>query len=73
MSWRRCWRLVPGDGRVATHALPTLGRFCEDLDQPPPPGLDRLAPLAQTFERLPEAALPKDLVRPVCVPTSKLA
>ena len=49
------------DGRVATHALPTLGRFCEDLDQPPPPGLDRLAPLAETFERLPEAALPKDL------------
>ena len=50
-----------GDGRVATHALPTLGRFCEDLDQPPPPGLDRLAPLAETFERLPEARLPSDL------------
>jgi superfamily II DNA or RNA helicase len=49
------------DGRVATHALPTLGRFCEDLDQPPPPGLDRLAPLAETFERLPEAKLPGDL------------
>jgi superfamily II DNA or RNA helicase len=49
------------DGRLATHALPTLGRFCEDLDQPPPPGLDRLAPLAQTFERLPEAKLPQDL------------
>ncbi len=50
-----------GDGRLATHALPTLGRFCEDLDQPPPPGLDRLAPLAETFERLPEAPLPRDL------------
>lgn len=49
------------DGRVATHALPTLGRFCDDLDQPPPPGLDRLAPLAETFERLPEAKLPTDL------------
>jgi SNF2 family DNA or RNA helicase len=49
------------DGRVATHALPTLGRFCEDLDQPPPPGLDRLAPLAETFERLPVAKLPTDL------------
>ncbi|HEY5283980.1 MAG TPA: DEAD/DEAH box helicase, partial [Polyangia bacterium] len=48
------------DGHVATHALPTLGRFCEDLDQPPPPGLDRLAPLAETFERLPEAKLPGD-------------
>jgi len=50
-----------GDGRLATHALPTLGRLCEDLDQPPPPGLDRLAPLAESFERLPEAALPSDL------------
>jgi hypothetical protein len=49
------------DGRLATHALPTLGRLCEDLDQPPPPGLDRLAPLAETFERLPEAPLPSDL------------
>jgi superfamily II DNA or RNA helicase len=49
------------DGRLATHALPTLGRLCEDLDQPPPPGLDRLAPLAETFERLPEATLPSDL------------
>jgi hypothetical protein len=49
------------DGRLATHALPALGRLCEDLDQPPPPGLDRLAPLAETFERLPEASLPSDL------------
>jgi superfamily II DNA or RNA helicase len=49
------------DGRVATHALPALGHLCEDLDQVPPPGLDRLAPLAQTFERLPEAGLPADL------------
>jgi SNF2 family DNA or RNA helicase len=51
-----------GDGRLATHALPTLGRLCEDLDQPPPPGLERLAPLAETFERLPEAALPADFL-----------
>lgn len=50
-----------GDGRLATHALPALGRLCEDLDQPPPPGLERLAPLAETFERLPEANLPVDL------------
>jgi superfamily II DNA or RNA helicase len=49
------------DGRVATHALPTLGRFCEDLDQPPPPGLDRLAPLAQTFDRLPTTPPPPAL------------
>jgi superfamily II DNA or RNA helicase len=49
------------DGRVATHALLTLGRFCEDLDQPPPAGLDRLAPLFAAFERLPPAPLPQDL------------
>jgi len=49
------------DGRMATHALPTLGRFCEDLDQPPPPGLERLAPLAQTFDRLPVVSPPGDL------------
>jgi len=50
-----------GDGHIATHALPTLGRLCADLDQPPPPGLDRLAPLAETFDSLPVAALPGDL------------
>jgi superfamily II DNA or RNA helicase len=49
------------DGRLANHALPTLAGFCEDLDQPPPAGLDRLAPLAETFDRLPEAKLPEDL------------
>jgi superfamily II DNA or RNA helicase len=49
------------DGRVATHALPTLGRLCEDLDQPPPAGLERLAPLFAAFERLPPARLPDDL------------
>jgi superfamily II DNA or RNA helicase len=50
------------DGRVANHALPVLGQLCADLNQPAPPGLDRLAPLFQAFERLPEASLPKDLV-----------
>jgi superfamily II DNA or RNA helicase len=50
------------DGRVATHALPALGRLCEDLDQPPPAGLERLAPLARTFDRLPEVEPPRDLV-----------
>jgi superfamily II DNA or RNA helicase len=49
------------DGRLATHALPTLGRLCEDLDQPKPAGLERLAPLAQTFDRLPVTAPPPDL------------
>jgi SNF2 family DNA or RNA helicase len=50
-----------GDGRVANHALPALGALCAELEQPPPPGLDRLQPLLDGFERLPAAALPADL------------
>jgi len=49
------------DGRVANHALPALGALCADLEQPAPPGLDRLATLADGFERVPAAALPADL------------
>ncbi len=49
------------DGRLANHALLALADLCDDLDQPPPAGLDRLAPLAESFERLPEAKLPEDL------------
>ena len=49
------------DGRLARHALPALAALCTELDHPQPPGLDRLAPLIDGFERLPEAALPGDL------------
>jgi len=49
------------DGRLARHALPALAALCAELEQPPPPGLDRLAPLAQDFDRLPEAPPPPDL------------
>jgi superfamily II DNA or RNA helicase len=49
------------DGQLARHALPVLAALCADLDHPPPPGLDRLAPLVAGFERLPEAPLPADL------------
>ena len=49
------------DGRVANHALPALGALCAELEQPAPPGLDRLATLAAGFERVPAAALPADL------------
>ncbi|HVZ86386.1 MAG TPA: DEAD/DEAH box helicase [Polyangia bacterium] len=49
------------DGQLARHALPALGALCAELEQPPPPGLDRLAPLIAGFERLPEAPLPEDL------------
>jgi superfamily II DNA or RNA helicase len=49
------------DGHLARHALPALGALCADLNHPPPPGLDRLAPLVAGFDRLPEAPLPADL------------
>ena len=49
------------DGRVAAHALPTLGTLCGDLNHPPPAGLDRLASLFQGFTCLPEVPLPADL------------
>ena len=49
------------DGRVSNHALPELTALCETLEQPPPPGLERLAPLIQGFEKLPPPSLPEDL------------
>jgi superfamily II DNA or RNA helicase len=45
-------------GRLATHALPALGALCDDLDQPRPEGLDRVQPLFEKFESLPEPRLP---------------
>jgi superfamily II DNA or RNA helicase len=48
-------------GKLGAHALPQLGELCEELEHPPPPGLERLAPLVQGFERLPDAPLPADL------------
>jgi superfamily II DNA or RNA helicase len=50
-----------GDGRLASHALPALAALCDELEHPPPPGLDRLAPLVEGFAHLPEASLPSDL------------
>jgi len=50
------------DGKVAAHALPALAALCTELDQPAPPGLDRLAALlAGGFQAVPPAALPADL------------
>ena len=49
------------DGHLARHALPALAALCDELNHPPPPGLDRLAPLVAGFDRLPAAALPADL------------
>ncbi|MBM7112115.1 DEAD/DEAH box helicase [Archangium primigenium] len=49
------------DGKVASFALPQLQALCETLEQPPPPGLDKLAPLVEGFEKLPAPVLPGDL------------
>ncbi|RYZ42985.1 MAG: DEAD/DEAH box helicase [Myxococcaceae bacterium] len=49
------------DGRIANHAIPQLTGLCDALEHPAPPGLERLAPLVQGFEKLPEPRLPKDL------------
>ncbi|OJH41228.1 DEAD/DEAH box helicase [Cystobacter ferrugineus] len=49
------------DGKVAAFALPELKTLCETLEQPPPPGLDKLAPLVEGFEKLPAPVLPADL------------
>ncbi len=49
------------DGRLANHAIPQLTGLCDALEHPPPPGLERLAPLVQGFEKLPDVQLPKDL------------
>jgi superfamily II DNA or RNA helicase len=44
-----------GEGRVPLYALPDLARLCEDLDEPPPPELDRLRPLLDQFVGIPHA------------------
>jgi len=48
-------------GQVANHALPLLAQVCETLEAPPPPGLERLKPLAEGFDTLAPAPLPADL------------
>jgi len=49
------------DGVAASHALPVLGQLCEALETPPPVGLEKLRPLVDGFESIPQAALPADL------------
>ncbi|HWO25832.1 MAG TPA: DEAD/DEAH box helicase [Kofleriaceae bacterium] len=41
------------DHRVPMYALPDLARLCAELDEPPPPELDRLKPLLAGFEGIP--------------------
>jgi superfamily II DNA or RNA helicase len=53
------------DGRerpgLAAWAMPDLAALCEALEQPPPPGFDRLRVLIDDFAGLPEPELPGDL------------
>jgi SNF2 family DNA or RNA helicase len=49
------------DERVPTAALPELGALCDALDEPRPPGLERLAPLLEGFEGIPRSERPADL------------
>jgi hypothetical protein len=48
-------------GTVANHALPALAELCQAMESPPPPGLDRLKPLAEGFQALASAPLPEGL------------
>lgn len=42
-----------GDHKIPIYALPDLAKFCEDLDEPPPPELERLRPLLSGFDGIP--------------------
>ena len=41
------------DHKVPIYALPDLAKLCEELDEPPPPELDRLKPLLGEFTGIP--------------------
>jgi superfamily II DNA or RNA helicase len=49
------------DGTLPTCVLPDLGRLCDELDEPPPPRLERLRPVLESFEGIVPAPLPDDL------------
>ncbi|HET9624258.1 MAG TPA: DEAD/DEAH box helicase, partial [Kofleriaceae bacterium] len=42
------------DHKVPIYALPDLAKLCAELDEPPPPELDRLKPLLGEFTGIPE-------------------
>jgi superfamily II DNA or RNA helicase len=50
------------DRKLPTAILPELGALCEQLDEPKPPGLERLEPLLRGFQGIPRARLPEGLV-----------
>lgn len=47
--------------KLATAALPELGRLCEELGEPKPLALSKLTPLLDDFAGIPEADLPPGL------------
>jgi len=49
------------DGNLPACVLPDLGRLCEDLDEAPPPALQRLIPILEDFSGIEPAPLPSDL------------
>jgi hypothetical protein len=49
------------EGKVSRVSIPALSALCDDLDQPRPPSFDKLAPLIEGFQSLPEVSLPTDL------------
>ena len=49
------------DGALPLFAVPTLAHLAEEMGQPRPVSFERLKPLLERFEELPEAALPADL------------
>jgi superfamily II DNA or RNA helicase len=51
-----------GDHKVPIYALPDLARLAEELDQPPPPELERLRPLLAGFTGIPRVDPPKGFV-----------
>ncbi|HEU0033380.1 MAG TPA: DEAD/DEAH box helicase [Kofleriaceae bacterium] len=50
------------DHKVPIYALPDLARLCSDLDEPPPPELERLRPLLDGFTGIPHTEQPAGFV-----------
>lgn len=49
-----------GDGTVPAYAAGPLAALCSELGKPAPPSFERLRPLLEDFDELPEAVLPDD-------------
>jgi superfamily II DNA or RNA helicase len=48
-------------GGLPASSLPDLARLCEELEQPAPPGFEKLEKLLHGFDGIPRAELPADL------------